>query len=289
MVQQKFSPEDIYQAVKTFPALSAHAIQLIHLMSQTEYDIEEVVHIVRLDSGLTSHVLRVVNSPVYNLMKPVQSIERAIVILGEQIVVGIALRYIASHLFDKSLSGYESQKGELWRHDLRVALASQEISRFSNYEIASDLAFTSGLLHDIGKVVLSDFLNESSEYIVTKIQNGLFEDYVSAENALLGTNHSEIGYQMAKEWGLPGSLQMAIRYHHHPAKAPSPYNILVYIVHLGDILAMMEGWGTGSDTLQYTVDRRYTDFIPLTFDDLSDIMLRVEKEFSAIEHAFDQI
>ncbi len=288
MMEQRYSPEDIYKAVKKVPVLSPNALNLIQLISDSDYEVDDVIRIVTLDTGLTSHILRVVNSPVYNLMRPVQSVERAVVILGEQVIVGIALRYIASHLFDKNLPGYRSRGGDLWNHDLRVAIASREIARLSDYEIGPDLAFTAGLLHDIGKVVIADFLGDSSEYIVDKIQEAHFKDFLKGENALLGTNHTEVGYIMAKDWGLPGSLQMAIRYHHEPAEAAYPYNILVYIVHLADILAMMEGWGTGADTMQYELDRGYTDYIEFTFEDITDVMLRVEEEFRSIEQALKQ-
>lgn len=287
MDERRYSPEEIYKAVNRLPVLSPNALKLVQLISQSDYEVDDVIKIVTLDTGLTSQILRVVNSPVYNLMKPVQSVERAVVILGEQIIVGIALRYIANHLFDKDLPGYNSQGGDLWSHDLRVAIASREIARLSGYELGPDLAFTAGLLHDIGKVVIADFLNNSADYILNKIQNAQFMDYLKAEDALLGTNHAKVGYVMAKEWSLPASLQMAIRYHHEPAQATYPYNLLVYIVHLADILAMMEGWGTGSDTMQYELDRGYANYIKLTFEDITDIMLQVEEEFRSAEQAFE--
>ncbi len=86
--------------------------------------------------------------------------------------------------------------------------------------------------------------------------------------------------KIAQVWNLPGSLQTAIRFHHEPSLAPKAYRPLVFIVHLGDLLAMMSGWSTGIDNMYYQLDHNYKRYLDLSFDQIATIMLKVEEEFN---------
>ncbi|HKK00928.1 MAG TPA: hypothetical protein VJ955_02065, partial [Desulfuromonadales bacterium] len=87
---------------------------------------------------------------------------------------------------------------------------------------------------------------------------------------------------------LPEELQMAIRHHHSPHKAPSGHQELVYAVHLGDTIAMMGGVGTGADTLHYPLDGNYTRYLDLTSSNLAMILLDVEEEFRRLTHSMEE-
>lgn len=274
---------EVLKRIEDAPLLSSSASRLLQITADPEHSLGEVADIVKTDAALTARVLRVVNSAAFGLISTISSIDRAISYLGERLVIGIAIDICASQLFDKPLTGYEAQRGDLWRHDLRVAIASREIARLAPQDMAVDLAFTGGILHDIGKSILSEFLTGTAQSVLETIEKGEAQDYLEAERAMLGIDHAMVGYELARKWQLPEPLQQVIRFHHKPSEADEEHRSLVYAVHLGDIIAMMGGGGTGSDTLQYHMDSAYTDYLDISVEQLTMTLLHVEEEFSKME------
>lgn len=282
-MEDKTSIEAIRVAVSKVPLLSVHAQRLLQISAKADHELGEVIDVVKCDAALTAKVLRVVNSAAYDLLNPINSIDRAVSYLGERMVTCIALGESAGKLLQKPMAGYEANAGDLWRHDLFTAIASREVARYGKGEIAIDLAFTCGLLHDIGKAIITDFLNGSAEEVVGDIARGELQNYLTGEKNLLGLDHAEIGLELATNWDLPQTLKSAIAYHHRPQSCPEEDRALVYAVHLGDIIAMMSGCGTGSDTMQYQLDPAYQDYIELDSAQLPLVMLEAGEEFRKAE------
>jgi putative nucleotidyltransferase with HDIG domain len=274
---------EILRSVQQVPLLSASASRLLQITANPDHDLADVINVLKCDSALTARLLKVVNSAAFGLLNPIYSIDRALAYLGERIVVGIAIEESAGQLFEKKLQGYESQSGDLWRHNLLTAIASREVARLTDSELNPDLTFTGGILHDIGKAIVSDFLTGTSKKLLDCIDRQEVADYLTGEKEVLGIDHTRAGYELAKYWHLPEPLQMVILHHHYPAAAPKNFQPLVYAVHLGDIIAMMCGSGTGADSLCYQLDPNYTRYFDLSSDDLSRIMLQAEEEFHKIE------
>jgi len=281
--------KEIFRKVRQIPPLSHSASRLMRLMGDPEHNVGDVTRIVECDSALTVQVLRVVNSAALSLIEPTTSIVRAISYLGDKVVLGIALDFCASKMFNRPLKGYETERGALWDHSLRTAIASKEMARLTKGGISQDLAFTGGILHDMGKAILSEFLKDSARKILAEIDEGAVKDYLSAEWERLGTNHCIVGCEMARFWHLPDPLPEIIRHHHHPGETNGDYRALVYAVHLGDIIAMMGGTGTGTDVMKYHLDGKYTDYIDVSPDTLAAVMLQVEQEFKKTKSSLFEV
>ena len=99
----------------------------------------------------------------------------------------------------------------------------------------------------------------------------------------LGMEHTEIGFALAQKWGLPASLQSVILHHHHPREAAEEHRALCYAVHVGDILAMMAGQGTGADSMQYKLDNDFEQYFHLTQDQLAMTLIEANEEFLELE------
>lgn len=281
----KISKEELQKIVGSIPLLSASASQLLQLTAKPDHELMDVIRLVKTDANLTARVLKVVNSAAFALISSVSSIDRAISYLGERIVVSIAIGDCAGKLFEKELAGYEAAGGDLWKHDLRTAIAAREVVVQSSAEISSDLAFTAGLLHDIGKALISDYLQDSAPEAIGLITSQDSKDYLEAEEQIVGFDHTQAGYELAKAWQLPEELTEVIRYHHNPAEAAEAHRELVYAVHLGDNIAMMGGFGTGSDSMQYRLDANYSDYFNLSPKTLANIMLTVDMEFEKLGYS----
>ncbi len=277
----------IEKAIRRTPMLSPSTLRVLELTSCPDPDLDEIIHIVRHDAPLTARLLRVVNSAAFGLLKEITSVDRAVTYLGIRTVVSTALASNLSEVYNQPLEGYESQGGSLWDHSLFCALASRAIAQRAKAEFSVDTAFTAGLLHDIGKAVISELLKGSSQNILAQIQEGAVDDYLSAEKSLVGMDHAQVGQLLAKTWKIPPALQEPINHHHRPARAANDHKPLAYAVHLGDILAMMGGQGTGSDSMQYRLDPAYTDHFAIGEDDLACILLDVTEEFQKLKASLE--
>lgn len=283
----KINKENIQEIIKSIPMLSVSATRLLQLTSRADHELSDVIDLVKTDANLTARVLKIVNSAAFGLLKEITSIDRAISYLGERVIVSIALGDCAVKLFEKELAGYEAEGGALWTHDLRTAIASREVVVESGINLSPDLAFTAGLLHDIGKSLISDYLQGSAPEAVAMISSQDSRDYLEAEAKLIGIDHTEAGYELAKAWQLPEELAQVILHHHQPTNAEEQFRPLVYAVHLGDNIAMMGGFGTGADSMQYHLDPNYTDYLTLTPKTLDKIMLTVDLEFEKLKDSLN--
>jgi putative nucleotidyltransferase with HDIG domain len=273
--------EMITRRINQLPLLPTVLHRLLTLMGKENRSVQEVVAVVENDAILTARVLKVANSAAFSRGQLLMSLQRAIVHLGEKTVVGIAVGSCSPLIFDRPLEGYDSAAGELWDHCLRTAIATRELVQFSLRPVSPDLAFTAGLLHDVGKAVISEFLKGNTEYLLAFCDSGETKSFLEAERRLSGTDHAEVGCAIAHHWKLPEPLVAVIRDHHQPAVAPEDLQGLVYAVHTADLLAMMGGSGTGSDTLAYTLDPGYMHFLNLNQDKIDQLFLKVQEEFSS--------
>ena len=271
------------ERVRLAPLLSPSAARLLELVGEKDHGLQEVIQIVECDAVLTARVLKVINAPVFRMREPVTTVGRAVTYLGEKMVIGVALAGSAEQIYANPLLGYEGKPGDLWQHSLRTALAARELARHSQRPTVPDLAFTAGILHDIGKAILSEFLYGLSPEAIRRIDEGQSYEFLQAEEELVGANHCEVGAELAEHWNLPEPHRAVIAFHHQPSLAPEDHRDLVYVVHLGDIVAMMGGAGTGADAMTYRLDRDWPQYVKIDRQTLDGLMVDVMVEFEKTE------
>jgi putative nucleotidyltransferase with HDIG domain len=147
------------------------------------------------------------------------------------------------------------------------------------------VAFTAGLLHDIGKSIMSHYLDGMTHNISERIDRGEVVDYLTAEREAFGIGHPGIGREMARAWGLPTVLEHVIGEHHRPSEAAPEYRSLVFAVHIGDIMAMMAGAATGADAMSYVLDAHWVDYYDMSQEQFEKMFLVVEQEFEKTRQA----
>ena len=251
----------VARKVKSMPPLSTTTMDIIKLIAQEDYATEDIVRLIETDMTLAGRCLQAVNSPAIGLRAKVVTIQRAVILLGANTVADIALQTGMTELFNFNLTGYSSTAEELWRHCLRTAIASRRVASEILCSKTGDVAYAAGLLHDIGKVIISEFLEEQSDNLFSGTETDSDRDFLEAENALFGTDHTRVGARIAEKWHLPTAFQMAIRYHHQPGNAPEEWRELCLAVHIGDMLAMLVGEGTALDNMSYSIDPMVDKYI----------------------------
>ena len=270
----------ILQRVTDMPMLPVVVSRLLEIIGEENHSTSDVVRIVENDPSLTTKVLRVANSAAFFRGHSISTLNRAISLLGEKMVADIAIGSCTLQVLNRPLKGYDSALGELWDHSLCCAISSREITLLIQNGVSPDLAFTAGLIHDIGKAILSEFLEGNVEKLIELWDQKQVEDYLEAEKDIVGTNHSEVGYLVAQHWRLPKPLCEVIKHHHHPNLSDKEFIELTYMVHLGDIIAMMYGSGTGSDTMAYRIDPEYHKHVPISKQSLAELFLTVQEKFT---------
>jgi putative nucleotidyltransferase with HDIG domain len=214
------------------PTLPTVATQIFHIASNPLTSGKELTHIVMRDPALTSKLLRTVNSAFFGNPQKISSVAQAIILLGTDEIVDIAFGLAAAKIFDvKPLKGF-IDPNLLWHHALCTALIAQSLCRkIPEY---ADIAFTAGLLHDVGKIFI---IEKFADMYLKAFSNNanynlpLFE----LEEDVFGTNHAILGKDLSSRWNLPEALIHAIAYHHQPFSAPS-HSGLAALIGLADHL-----------------------------------------------------
>ncbi len=219
--------------VKPIPQVAITILQL--LGDETGARVDNLAEEIKKDQVIAAKVLRFCNSPAFGFSQEIASIDRAVVLLGENNLTEIVISAAVDLLYSDQDQGYALMKGALYRHAQATAQISKEITFFTGC-IDPGLAYTAGLLHDIGKVVLDSFVANSLPFFYQRMaqQGG---EISTLEKQLFDINHMEVGAQLASQWNLPESLACVIQYHHAPDKAPLNHRMLVFITYLADLLA----------------------------------------------------
>jgi len=246
----------ILSKIDSLPELPQVALRLTQLLDDPNVSAEKLGEVIKVDPSFTSQVLKLCNSAAYGFSRTISTVKEAVAILGFKVLKSMVYTIIAKIALDKPVSGYGLNKGDLWHNALTCAVYAKYIAQ--RERIADpELAFTAALLRDLGKIVLGEFVGANYTEIETlAVQEQI--DFISAEERVLGVNHTTIGVKIAEKWNLPGPLRMVMKYHHKPINFPpglEPTLIkLILTVHLADVFTMMTGSGIGSDGLMYTLD-----------------------------------
>ncbi|HDS15371.1 MAG TPA: HDOD domain-containing protein [Proteobacteria bacterium] len=240
--------ERIIAAVEEMPPFPQVVRKALAALADPDYEIANLVDILKVDQAVTVNVLKLCNSAYFGLPRKVSSLKEAVVYLGADQLRQVLLSGAASKIFDRPSEGYTVFADELWRHALATAVMAKVLREHLRIKIDENMLFTAALLHDVGKVVLSSFVIEKYRAIEKLVENRNCS-FQEAEKMVLGFDHAEIGGRIAEKWDFPEAIVAAIAFHHEPERAPLEFRLLVEIVALANNLTVMVGYGTGVDGL----------------------------------------
>ena len=241
---------DIGKSLNRLPAFPATVHKVTSLINNPDSSLSELVEVIRLDQAITTNILRMSNSAYFGLRHKVDNVYDAIMYLGRQNVFRAVMAAGISRFFQDT-PGYETEARELWEHSVGTALMSQILAR-KIIEHEDSRLFTAALLHDIGKVILGEFVSEKYHDIKNLISLRACS-FLDAEEEVLGVNHAEIGGVITKIWNFPQDIQQAIAYHHRPDRHPATASPMPWLIHLADQSCLIMGIGNGTDGLSYHV------------------------------------
>ncbi len=188
----------------------------------------QVASLLAEDPAMSVKVLKLTNSAFYGLSREIDSVKQAVVIIGMEAVKNLVLSASVLDMFRGDKSDKEFTE-KFWRHSLATAFCSRILARKATARVTidPDAAFSAGLLHDIGKIVVCSYLhNEYIRFNEVRLKDKTKETYV-IENEVLGFNHAQIGAVLTTQWKLPSMLIESIANHHTPRESTEPLCALV--------------------------------------------------------------
>lgn len=261
--------EHVLKRVQALPPLPTSALRVIALTKNPATTVKELESVIGQDPSLTAGILRQANSAYYGYARRISSLQEAIVMLGFQVTQGLAMASAVAPLLKTNLVGYEIEQEGLWKHSMLTAMTAKRLCQHQKFPYG-DVAFTAGLLHDIGKLVISIYVQEVGDFLVEKVKEAKLS-YFELEEKVIGYNHATVGGFLARTWFLPEDLVSAISYHHSPSLAPS-YPELTCVVHVANGLASLLGIGGGVDSLLNPIQQEALDRLSLKESDLDHLM-----------------
>jgi len=252
----------------TLPGVARHISRMVEDKGSSASDIGDII---AKDQVLSARILRLVNSPVYGFPGRISSITHALVLLGFNVVKGLVLGTSVFESFAKQAQG-------LWEHSLGCAIVSRRLGRELGMPDAEEIMIA-GLLHDLGKAVLSHVAEADFSAALALAQEKQCH-IAQAERELFGVDHARVASWIADEWHLPPGLSDALKYHHRPdlAKANKPGTA---VVHLADILTRGMGYGWPGDNAMPPLDHEAFQSLNISYEQIDRVLVQSEIEYTA--------
>ncbi|WP_294250172.1 HDOD domain-containing protein [Propionivibrio sp.] len=252
--------------IGTLPSLPAVIMELIQSLGDENIDTHQLAKKIGSDQALVAKMLRVANSSFYGLQGKVTSIQDVVVVLGLRSVRTLAMAAAVTGSFSSrnAVPGFDFSS--FWRHSMGTALCARALAR--RLKLSEENAFTAGLLHDIGRLVLvACFPAHLTAVMAYRNTHDCL--WLDAERAVIGIDHAGIGEALTAHWKFPSSIRESVACHH--ALDACEHSPLTGVVHVADVIAHALELSRGAPSL-----------VPLLCGGVWDSLTLVEKDFQAI-------
>ncbi|MBU0486151.1 MAG: HDOD domain-containing protein [Proteobacteria bacterium] len=275
--------EEIVALVKHIPSFPKVAMRVMEMMDNPEVRAKELAEVIKYDQAITANILKICNAAYFGLPRQVSSLDEALVVIGHDILKDIIITCSSARFYKGAVGeGYQLGQGDLWKHSVATAIMSRMLAlRFADVDTGS--AFTTGLLHDIGKRVLSSFVADDFQRIMDRV----FEEectFSEAEQDYLGITHAELGGMILEKWNFSPEMIEAVRQHHdHDVLSKSH---LSAVIGLANSLVISIGIGVGADGLANKVQGEALARLGIKEKEMDKMLVDLDTEMDKAEELF---
>ncbi|MBN2070013.1 MAG: HDOD domain-containing protein [Candidatus Krumholzibacteriota bacterium] len=227
--------EAIISKLPLVRAIPGTAINVMKILQDPEFEIDDLLEAIEYNQGLTSNLLRMANSAMFGAPGFINNMKDAVTRLGANNIYRMTVASVVSPSAKQKVEGYDLEAGDLWLHSVSVALCTERLAKKLKLRVPP-YSFTAAILHDIGKIVLGSFLEIDSapiNFLVRRKGYTLFE----AEKKILGIDHAEVGALLLARWNIPDEIISIARWHHEPEKCRRDCQV-AQMIHLADTISM---------------------------------------------------
>ena len=280
------SPRDLLDGTERLSSVSAVYERLNQVIFSQRATVEQISSIIMQDAGLSARILRIVNSAYFGFPKKIDTVSRAVIIVGTQQIHDLTTATSIVRLFKNIPERFVSMQS-FWKHSVACGLAARVIAGL-NRESNVERYFVASLLHDVGRLIMFDKIPELMDktfYHVLEHPAPMFK----AEQEIIGFDHAAVGGALIDVWRLPDSLEEVVRYHHTPQFAKR-YRLEASVVHIADAIAhAMQCGSSGEVNVPPIEEETWTmagikpEFLPQIFELVDRQLEGVLKMFHADE------
>lgn len=231
------SIKELVRGVDGLVTLPDVFVRINQLVESPDSSVAEIAAAVNLDPSFTVRLLRVANSPFYGFSTSVDTVAKAVSVIGTAQIRNLALATSVVSSFE-SIPNKLITLNNFWRHSLYCGLAARKLARLAG-KCDAEAVFTAGLLHDIGELIIFNRMPDQARDALLLVQDSADEMTMQqAEQQTMGFDHAQVGGELARHWKLPVMLEECIAFHHH-IRAAGRYPRETALVHIANILALM--------------------------------------------------
>jgi diguanylate cyclase (GGDEF)-like protein len=226
--------DDLIKKQINLPSPPAIAVKILNTVQNTDCSLGDLEKIISADPALISKLLRIANSAIYSLPNKVGNINRALTILGTNLIKNIALSFvITENLRGDNKTAFHFDY--FWRRSVTAAVAAELAS--ARLHLKNDDIFVGGLLQDIGVLILhlakGEEYDKALEHCIANGGTGLSH----SEKTMFGFDHQQVGGLLLEHWGIPESITLPIRFHHRPESAPASHQQTALVLKIANLLS----------------------------------------------------
>lgn len=264
------SLDDIFSTIDKLKPIPQTALKILRMFRSGQQGITDISDELTKDQVLSGQTLKLCNSALFAGNKKIDSLKDAVLLLGEDILIKSIITAAVNGYYEQvDISGYSLCRGGLFFHAVGVATLAEKIAQKSGKSSVKS-AYTAGLLHDIGKVVLDQYVADRSPLFFRNLSRQK-QSFIDTEKKLLGITHCEAGSLLARKWNFSQALLDVIQLHHVPEQAEKNAE-LVFTVYLADLLIEKFNTGFEFEQMQTQSFEKALTFLDLTIQDLPELI-----------------
>ena len=277
----KINPHELVRSKIKLPSLPAIFHQISEAINDPRSSATHVASIIGKDSSLSARLLKIVNSAFYGFPSTVDTISRAVAIIGTKELSTLASAMSVLKAFQDIPSDLIDMKS-FWKHNIACGMIARIISSYHK-NTTPERFFLAGLLHDVGRLVMlkSCSLETKEALLRARRTDSLL---YKTEEEVMGFNHTLIGGLLLKEWNLPVVLETSVKHHHTPAA--SQIRLEHVVVHLSDIITNALAIGTSGEQFVPPLDTKAWEEIGLPAAILNSAISQAEPHIAETIHIF---
>lgn len=274
--------QDLVNNASKLISLPEISFRVNEMANDPDSTADDMAKLISQDPALVVRMLKIANSSYYGLSNEVETISRAVTVLGTNKIRDLVLSTSTSEAFEGIPNDLITMQ-DFWHHSLYCGLLAQILSKKSKNTNAESI-FIAGLLHDIGQLLMFNQMPEKSHEAILLLMEGTEElETFEAERHVFGFDHTQVGAALIKNWKLAPVLQECVEFHHEPQKAKQ-FPAEVALINIANAVAVMADFDSTSEDDEIPMINPISwELTGLTKNDLPEAIKEAQEEINEIE------